>query len=100
MYDYPSSIRTAMIIGGDFNNKCRNLLLRAAEQTGFRSGVSLNVEDLNSNLNYSRKEIAGYLEYLKDRNFILLSSIGGPLLYGHIELTRKGIVKAKELLSD
>jgi hypothetical protein len=89
-----------MIIGGDFNSKCRTLLLRAAELTSFVPNKSLRVEDLNFELGYDRKEIAGYLEYLKDRQFILLTSIGGPLLYGHIELTQKGVKKARDLQSE
>ena len=86
-----------MIIGGDFNSKCRKLLLRAGELTGFKPEAALKVEELNRDLAFDRHEMKSYLEYLNDRELIRLKSIGGPLLYGHIELTREGVKKAVEL---
>ena len=86
-----------MIIGGDFNSKCRNLLLKAGEQAGFEAGVPLKVELLNVELAFDRNEMKSYLEYLSDRELIHLKSIGGPLLYGHIELTKAGVKKAEDL---
>lgn len=86
-----------MIIGGDFNSKCRKLLLKAGEMAGFKPDIALQVEELNRELAFDRNEMKSYLEYLNDSELIRLKSIGGPLLYGHIELTKAGIKKAVEL---
>lgn len=86
-----------MIIGGDFNSKCRKLLLRAGEMAGFEPGIALKVDELNKDLKFDRNEMKSYLEYLSDRELIHLKSIGGPLLYGHIELTKSGVKKAEDL---
>ncbi|PWN07490.1 hypothetical protein DDZ15_04305 [Rhodohalobacter mucosus] len=86
-----------MIIGGDFNSKCRKLLLKAGEMAGFEPGVPLRVDKLNADLKLDRNEMKSYLEYLSDRDLIHLKSIGGPLLYGHIELTKSGVKKAEDL---
>lgn len=86
-----------MLIGGDFNGKCELLLLRAAELSSNEPETKVSVEELNKELGFERKEIRNYLEYLNDRGFIKLDSIGGPLLYGHISITKKGAMKVDEL---
>ncbi|WP_158278617.1 hypothetical protein [Rhodohalobacter mucosus] len=64
---------------------------------GFEPGVPLRVDKLNADLKLDRNEMKSYLEYLSDRDLIHLKSIGGPLLYGHIELTKSGVKKAEDL---
>jgi hypothetical protein len=88
-----------MIIGGDFNGKCEQLLLKAGKLAGDEPGTPVSVVEINAELEFERKEIRSYLEYLSDRGFIQLTSIGGPLLYGHLALTRKGLSKIEELRS-
>lgn len=85
-----------MIIGGDFNGKCEQLLLRAGELAGYEPDNPVSVVEINADLGFDRKEIRSYLEYLNDRGFIKLTSIGGPLLYGHLSLTRTGLSKIEE----
>jgi len=86
-----------MIIGQDFNKKCEQLLIGASRLSNMKSDEAVSVEQLNKSLNCERNEMRGYLEYLADNNLIELKSIGGPMLYGHISLTSKGLKKALEL---
>ncbi len=86
-----------MIIGNDFNKKCEQLLIAASSLSKEKSGETVSVEQVNKSLNYERNEMRGYLEYLADNKLIELKSIGGPLLYGHISLTDKGLKKAVEV---
>ncbi len=86
-----------MLIGDDFNQKCRLLLTRLATLSDNSPDNLVNVEKLNMPFGYDRNEVKSYLEYLKERGFINLRSIGGPLLYGHVSVTKKGLSKAKEL---
>lgn len=86
-----------MQIGSDFNKKCEKLILETELIAQQNSDTSVSVEELNRNLGFDRNELRSYLEYLSDRKFIELLSIGGPLLYGHIRITEKGLQKALSL---
>lgn len=83
-----------MIIGSDFNKKCEKLLLEAESVSEQSTENKISVEELNEHLRFDRQEMRSYLEYLSDRNYLEILSIGGPLLYGHIRITRKGLEKA------
>jgi Mn-dependent DtxR family transcriptional regulator len=85
-----------MIIGKDFNKKCEQLLIAASLLSNMESDKSVSVEQINESLHFDRNEMRSYLEYLADNNFVELKSIGGPMLYGHISLTGKGLKKAAE----
>ena len=37
------------------------------------------------------------LEYLQELGYISIETIGGPLLYGHITITKTGLEKYREL---
>lgn len=86
-----------MLIGSDFNKKCEKLLLETEQISEQSCDASISVEELNENLGFDRNELRSYLEYLNDRKLIELLSIGGPLLYGHIRITKKGLQKALSL---
>jgi len=86
-----------MLIGKGFNKKCEKILSEAAEISDYESGYKISVEELNKNLDFGRKEIRYYFEYMSDQNLIELTTIGGPFLYGHITLTDKGIAKIKAI---
>ncbi|TVR29263.1 MAG: hypothetical protein EA390_10085 [Balneolaceae bacterium] len=86
-----------MIIGNDFNKKCEQILIVASNLSKMESDQKVSVEQVNKSLNYERNEMSGYLEYLAENKLIELKSIGGPLLYGHISLTEKGLKKAVEV---
>lgn len=85
-----------MIIGKDFNKKCEQLLIVASMLSKIESDQNVSVLQLNESLNYDRNEMRSYLEYLADNKFLELKSIGGPMLYGHISLTGKGLKKAAD----
>ena len=87
-----------MLIGKGFNKKCEQILWEAARISDMESGFSISVEELNENLGFGRKEIKYFFEYMYDRNFIEITTIGGPFLYGHITLTSKGVEKIKTML--
>lgn len=85
-----------MIIGGDFNKKGKTLLKRLAELSGDDPEEKVKVSDLNETLEFGRKEIKNLMEYLENQECVKIESIGGPLLYGHISITEKGIQKARK----
>jgi repressor of nif and glnA expression len=86
-----------MLIGKGFNKKCEQILSEAAEISDYESGYKISVEELNKNLDFGRKEIRYYFEYMSDQKLIELTTIGGPFLYGHITLTDKGIAKIRAI---
>ena len=86
-----------MIIGKDFNENCKKLLIEAARLADNKSDNSISVSELNNQFDFERNEIKNYLEYLKEKNLIEIRSIGGPLLYGHISITYSGLQKITEL---
>lgn len=59
--------------------------------------IKVAVEDLVEELELDRTELKHLLEYLEGRNLVEIASIGGPFLYGHIQITEKGILKAASL---
>lgn len=86
-----------MLIGKGFNKKCEQILKRAAEISDYEPGQNISVQELNEDLEFGRKEIKYYFEYMNDQKLIELTTIGGPFLYGHISLTQKGVAKIKAL---
>ncbi|MEX0722727.1 MAG: hypothetical protein WD357_10370 [Gracilimonas sp.] len=86
-----------MLIGGDFNNRAKQLLALLAERSDHRPNIKVDVVDLVEELELDRTELKNLLEYLEGRQLIEIASIGGPFLYGHIKITEKGILKAGNL---
>lgn len=86
-----------MLIGSDFNKRCEKILLAAGREAEFKSGKKVSVEKLAQKLNMDRVEIRNMFRYMTDLKFIEIISIGGPVLYGHISLTEKGIAKIQAL---
>jgi hypothetical protein len=89
-----------MLIGSDFNRRCEKILLAAGREADFEAGINISVEKLARTLNMDRVEIRNLFRYMIDLHFIKEESIGGPVLYGEISLTEKGIEKAKALLDN
>ncbi|HET8865992.1 MAG TPA: hypothetical protein VFM80_09880 [Gracilimonas sp.] len=86
-----------MLIGGDFNNRAKQLLALLGALSDNNPDTSVSVEDLVDQLDLDRTELKNLLEYLEGRELIEIVSIGGPFLYGHIKITQKGILKAAKL---
>jgi len=82
-----------MLIGSDFNSKCSKILLLAAESSQFEANIKVSVQEISADLDIDRTEIRNMFQYLADLKLINVESIGGPLLYGHISLTPKGLIK-------
>lgn len=57
----------------------------------------ISVQDINAELNLDRTEIKNILEYFEGLGYIEITSIGGPLLYGHIKIEEAGLKKYREL---
>jgi len=87
-----------MIIGNSFNKKCDQILLKAAKHSDYKAGVKVSVKELNDYFEFDRSEIKNILEFMQNRDLVELETIGGPLLYGHISLTAKGIERVENLL--
>jgi len=83
-----------MLIGGDFNNRAKQLLAILSELSDNDTESKIPVEELVKELGSDRSELKNLLQYLEGRNLITIASIGGPFLYGHIRITDKGIHKA------
>lgn len=86
-----------MLIGGDFNNRAKQLLSLLSEKSDHSPDTKVAVEDLVEALELDRTELKNLLEYLEGRELIEIASIGGPFLYGHIKITEKGILKVARL---
>lgn len=86
-----------MLIGNNFNKRCENILLAAGEQSGNRPENKISVSKLTEGLDLDRTEIRQTFDYLVSLGFIKIESIGGPLLYGHISLTKKGVLKLNSM---
>ncbi len=84
-----------MLIGSDFNRRCEKILLAAGREAEFTPGKKVSVEILAQNLTMDRVEIRQLFQYLADLKLIVIESIGGPSLFGHITLTNHGIDKIK-----
>ncbi|MCH2451425.1 MAG: hypothetical protein MK198_14960 [Gracilimonas sp.] len=86
-----------MLIGGDFNNRAKQLLSLLSKKSDLIPETKIAVEDLVEELELDRTELKNLLEYLEARELVEIASIGGPFLYGHIKITQKGVLKAAKL---
>jgi len=84
----------SMLIGGDFNNRAKQLLSLLAQLSDNNPEEKVSVQDLVAKLETDRAELKNLLEYLENKGLISIASIGGPFLYGHIKITEKGIIKS------
>jgi hypothetical protein len=87
-----------MLIGSEFNRRCEKILIAAGRETDFTAGEKISVEKLAKKLRMDRVEIRNLFRYMIDLQLIKEESIGGPALYGHISLTKKGVLKVKSLM--
>lgn len=86
-----------MLIGENFNNRAKQLLLTLAELSDHDPDEKVEVEALAKELSLDRSELKNLLEYLENKEFITIATIGGPFLYGHLHITEEGIEKAASL---
>jgi Mn-dependent DtxR family transcriptional regulator len=86
-----------MLIGGDFNSRAKQLLLQLGELCKKDTDKKIPVTELAEKLDVDRTELKNLLEYLENKELISIASIGGPFLYGHVKITKKGIQKALNL---
>lgn len=86
-----------MLIGEEFNNQAKQLLLKLAELSGHDPEQKIAVEDLVEDLGLDRTELKNLLGYLEDKDLIRIATIGGPFLYGHLHITERGLHKAAKL---
>ena len=85
-----------MIIGSEFSNTARVLLSEIAHQSNSNSEEIVVVDPLCSKLNLERNEAKNLLEYLEDKEYICIESIGGVFLYGSVRISAKGLAKLSE----
>ena len=85
-----------MLIGGDFNKKGKHLLKELANQSDHQIDVQITVNELNEILGFDRNEVKNLLEYLENKECVKIETIGGPFLYGHVSITKKGLAKSKK----
>jgi len=86
-----------MIIGSEFSKKYNQFLKEIGELSDNDTSQQIPVQDINSNLSLDRTEIKNVLEYLQELGYIKIETIGGPLLYGHITITKSGLEKYKKI---
>lgn len=82
-----------MIIGSEFSDKSKQLLKHIGYLSEGNTDQKLSVKEVNKELEFDRTEIKNFLEYLQELDCIEIITIGGPLLYGHIQITEKGLKK-------
>lgn len=82
-----------MIIGSNFSKKNQHYLQVVHNLSGGDTDYNIPVQEVNDELELDRTELKNILEYLQDLGFIEITTIGGPLLYGHIKITQKGLEK-------
>ncbi len=85
-----------MIIGSGFGKKNQLVLNEIGRLSKEDVEYELSVQDVNYGLGYDRTELKNILEYLQYLGYIKIITIGGPLLYGHITITLKGIEQYKK----
>lgn len=71
--------------------------MAAGCEVEFQAGKKVSVEKIAHKLKMDRVEIRNLFRYMTDLKFIEIVSIGGPVLYGHICLTEKGVMKIDSL---
>lgn len=86
-----------MLIGGDFNAKAKKLLILLSELSENNPEKKVPVKNLVNELELDRSEFKNLLQYLENKELISIATIGGPFLYGHISITKKGIAKTGSL---
>ncbi|MDZ7774064.1 MAG: hypothetical protein U5K31_15175 [Balneolaceae bacterium] len=89
-----------MIIGSDFSRKNGEFLKAVAGLSRGDTAYKIPVREINEKVGMDRTEIRNRLEYLESLGYLNLETIGGPLLYGHVTITEKGLEKAAEIRSD
>lgn len=92
----PLTIGT-MIIGSEFSKKNQEYLKEICRLSQGDTGYKIPVQDINEKLELDRTELKNILEYLQELEFIEIATIGGPLLYGHITVTQKGLDKCAQI---
>ena len=55
------------------------------------------VDRINKKVGLTKSELRQSLEILSEKGLLSLETIGGPWLYGHIKLTKKGIEHAQKI---
>jgi len=93
-----NTIRLAqMIIGSEFSKKYHRFLKEIAQRSENDTSHRIPVQNINTIISLDRTEIKNVLEYLQELGYISIETIGGPLLYGHITITKTGLEKYREL---
>lgn len=88
-----------MIIGSEFSKKNQEHLREICRLSNGDIDNKLSVHDINEKLGLDRTQLKNVLEYLQELGYIEIVTIGGPLLYGHIKVTQKGLDKCRDLNS-
>ncbi|MGK7370249.1 MAG: hypothetical protein ACNS64_08535 [Candidatus Halalkalibacterium sp. M3_1C_030] len=86
-----------MIIGSEFSSKNQKYLREICRLSEGDTEYKIPVQDINENLGLDRTQLKNILEYLQELGYVDIATIGGPMLYGHIKITEKGLKKCKDL---
>lgn len=86
-----------MIIGSEFSKKNQEYLRKICRLSQGDTDLKIPVQDISEKLGIDRTQIKNILEYLQELGYIEIVTIGGPMLYGHIKVTQKGLDKCKNL---
>lgn len=82
-----------MIIGSEFSKKNQQYLREICRLSKGNTDYKIPVKKINDKLGLDRTEIKNILEYLQELGYVEIATIGGPLLYGHVTATEKGLKK-------
>lgn len=86
-----------MLIGGDFNSRAKKLLATLSELSDQNPEQHVEVKELVNRMKIDKTEMKHLLQYLEEKELIRIVTIGGPYLYGDVQITEKGVIKATKL---
>lgn len=70
---------------------CAQIMRMAHKRYHKTEKKRVSVDRINKKLAMSKSELRQALEILAEKGLLSLETIGGPWLYGHIKLTKKGV---------
>lgn len=80
-----------MAIDPVVQEQCAQIMRIAHKRYNKTEKKRVSVDRINKKLALSKSDLRQALEVLSEKGLVSLETIGGPWLYGHIKLTKKGI---------
>lgn len=86
-----------MIIDSSSKHLVNTFLTKLAELSDYETGKRVSLEQMSSALSMESGELKEFVSYLSETGYIMIETIGGTFLYGHISITSKGLDRLKKI---